>query len=107
SDLVPLQSGTDQLDADLVQNAIFGLLDRLRRNSFVARSSCVDRHLFGNANCHFRFLPVCSISLCRAAVFAGALFPPPQIRFALANAAALLPARRPKTVPFIKPDPPG
>ena len=44
-DLVPLQSRTDQLDADLVENTVLGLLDRLRRDIFVAHLGCMDRRV--------------------------------------------------------------
>jgi 6-phosphofructokinase len=50
---IPLQGGTDQLDSNLVEDAIFGFFDYLGRNVFVAHFRCMDRQLFGNAACHF------------------------------------------------------
>ena len=76
-DLVPLQSGTDQLDADLVENAIFGLFDRFRRDIFVAHFSCMDRQLFGNSGCHCRFSRVFHFAL-KGSCVAWRLFPFPS-----------------------------
>ena len=41
--LVPFQGGTDQLDADLVENTVLGLFNRFRRNIFIAHLSGMSR----------------------------------------------------------------
>src|SRR5262249_11071303 len=150
--LVPLQSRADQLDADLVEDAVFSLFNRLAWNIFKSHPGCAESELFSGAGCHVSFprgltrrenpraakprpnksiFPAKALR-CKANPLASpsgkegkhalsskvegrGIFPmsrtadavPFYARFAFANSAALVPAKRPKTAPFIKPDPPG
>src|SRR5580765_2327840 len=55
SDLVPFQRRADQLDADLVENAILRFFNRLGWNIFITHLRCVGRERLSNASCHFWF----------------------------------------------------